>query len=115
MKTATESGVTTTVAASVAGEDVRCGDYVTVLNATYEVPSYMWDQAMLPANELVRLKFIPSDAGVPLKVFAVCLPFIYGKTATDDVRTLDLRRQQIVRLDRVAAKEVWGALKPKLK
>jgi hypothetical protein len=75
----------------------------------------MWDQTMLPATELVRLKIIPTEAGTPLKVFAVCLPFIYAKTAAGDVRTLDLRRQQIVRLDRAAAKEVWSALKPNSK
>ena len=79
MKTSTESDVSTTVAATVAGEDIHFGDYVTCSSATCEVPSYMWDQAMLPAAELVRLKVIPSDAGVPLKVFAVCLPFVYAK------------------------------------
>jgi hypothetical protein len=112
MKTSTESQSTTTVAATVAGEDVRCGDYVTVLNATCEVPSYMWDQAMLPAGELVRLKIIPCEAGVPLKVFAVCLPFLYAKNASGELKTLDLRRQQIVRLDRTCAKKVWDELKP---
>jgi hypothetical protein len=112
MKTSTETQPTTTVAASVAGEDLHCGEYVTLLNATCEIPSYMWDQAMLPATELVRLKIIPCEAGVPLKVFAVCLPFVYAKTAAGDVRTLDLRRQQIVRLDRAAVKEVWTVLKP---
>src|SRR5262245_31309621 len=115
MKTSIESDTTTTVAATVAGEDVHCGDYVTVMNETCDVPSYMWDQAMLPAGELVRLKLIPSEAGVPLKVFAVCLPFVYARTTTDDVCMLDLRRQQIVRLDRSAAKEVWSALKPNSK
>ena len=113
MKTSTESQSRTTVAATVAGEDVSCGDYVTLLNATCEIPSYMWDQAMLPATELVRVRVMPGDAGLPLKVFAICLPFVYAKTSTGDVRTLDLRRQQIARLDRVAAKEVWSALKPK--
>jgi hypothetical protein len=113
MKTLTDLRHHTTVAATVAGEDVRCGDYVTLLKVTCEVPSYMWDHAMLPATELVRLRIIPGEAGVPLKVFAVCLPFVYAKTATGEIRTLDLRRQQIARLDRVAAKEVWSAQKPK--
>ena len=111
MKTSTESDVSTTVAATVAGEDIHCGDYVTCSSATCEVPSYMWDQAMLPAAELVRLKIIPSDAGVPLKVFAVCLPFVYAKDTCGDVQTLDLRRQQIVRLNLDCAKEVWHELK----
>jgi hypothetical protein len=50
---------------------------------------------------------------VPLKVFTICLPFVYAKTATGEVHTLDLRRHQVARLDREAAKEVWSALKPK--
>lgn len=117
MKTSTESAPATHVAATVAGEDVECGDYVALLNVTWEVPSYLWDsgQAMLPAQELVRLKMIATDAGVPLKVFSICLPFIYAKTASGDLRTIDLRRQQIVRLHRSSAKEVWNALKPGVK
>jgi hypothetical protein len=111
MKTTTESHSAITVAATVSGEDIQCGDYVAVLNVTCEVPSYMWDQAMLPAAELVRLRIIPSDAGVPLKVFAVCLPFVYAKDDQGNVRTLDLRRQQIVRLNFDCAKEVWDELK----
>ena len=111
MKTSTEFHSATTVAATVAGEDILCGDYVTCSSVTCEVPSYMWDQAMLPAAELVRLKVIPGDAGVPLKVFAVCLPFVYAKDTRGDVKTLDLRRQQIVRLNFDCAKEVWHELK----
>jgi hypothetical protein len=67
---------------------------------------------MLPASELVRLRVMPGDACVPLKVFTICLPFVYAKTATGEVRTFDLRRHQLARLDREAAKEVWSALKP---
>jgi len=114
MKTSTESDSIITLAAIVAGEDVACGDFVALLNTTYEVPSYMWDAgpAMLPIDELVRLRMIPSDAGVPLKVFGVCLPFLYVKSSSGELKTLDLRRQQIVRLDRACAKEVWDELKP---
>jgi hypothetical protein len=71
----------------------------------------MWDQAMLPASELVRLRIIPGDAGVPLKVFAVCLPFVYAKDHKGNVQSLDIRRQQIVRLNSDCAKEVWHELK----
>jgi hypothetical protein len=111
MKTTTEFQSVTTVAATVAGEDIHCGDFVTLLNATFELPSYMWDQAMLPPAELVRLKMIPSDAGVPLKVFAICLPFIYAKNTTGEIKTLDLRREQLVRLNCDSAEKVWDELK----
>jgi hypothetical protein len=103
----------TTVAASVAGEDLAAGDFVAVLNLTYEVPSYFWDTCAmpLPAGELVRLKMMATDAGVPMKVVATCLPFVYAKTVKGELKTLDLRRTQIVRLNRAAAKQVWAALR----
>lgn len=111
VKTSTESPSTTTVAATVAGEDIACGDFVTLLNAIYEVPSYLWDHSLLAPTELVRLKMIPSTAGTPLKVFAVCLPFIYAKNTKGEITTLDVRREQIVRLDQNCADLVWDALK----
>ena len=116
MKTASETQLETTVAATIAGEDVSCGDFVAVLNSICELPSYLWDgcDARLSPYELVRLQVIPSEAGLPLKVFAVCLPFIYAKTATGEARTIDLRRVHIVRLDRASAKLVRSELKQAL-
>lgn len=117
MKTATQAPNETTVAATIAGEDVACGDFVALHTSLFEVPSYLWDgcNASLPPHELVRLRMIPADAGQPLKVFAVCLPFVYARNTAGELKTLDLRREQIVRLDRGCAKAVWGELKPNKK
>ena len=105
MKLATEISSDTTVAATLAPEDVARGEFVALLNITYELPTYMWDaaQALLPVDELVRLQMIPSDAGTPLRVFGICLPFVYVKNAAGELTTLDLRRQQIVRLHQECA------------
>lgn len=113
MKTKTAAQLETTVASTLAGEDVARGDFVALLNSVCELPSYLWNScdALLPADELVRLKFIPSEAGTPLKVFAICLPFIYATTAEGMTETIDLRQSQIVRLDRASAKKVWRQLK----
>jgi hypothetical protein len=113
MKTNTKLSPATTVAASVAGEDVHCGDYVALLSHIYELPTCLWSSGSdyLPADEIIRLKMIPEDAGVPLKVFAVCLPFVYALTSCGEMKTLDLRRQSIVRLDRSSAKQVWKQLR----
>ncbi len=111
MKTSIDSECVTSVAATVAGEDLRCGDFITLLNATFEIPSYMWDQALLSPSEIVRLKMIPSEAGVPLKVFGVCLPFVYAKNSQGEIKTLDLRREQVVRLNGECAEDVWRELK----
>ncbi len=105
------------VAATVAGEDLVCGDYVTILTETVDLPSYMWDRCEIPlsAHELVRLKVIPEDAGQPFRVVAVCLPFVYAETPSRRTVTIDTRKIHLVRLDRRCAKVVWKRLRTKRK
>jgi hypothetical protein len=99
------------LAKPLAPEDVRCGDFVAVLHVISEVPSYFWagESFRLPHDELVRIQHIPDDAGLPLKVKSVCLPFVFVKNATGERKTLDLRRCKVARLDRTYAKTTWKA------
>jgi hypothetical protein len=99
------------LAKPLAPEDVRSGDFVAVLHVVCEVPSYYWsdESFRLPHDELVRLQYIPDDAGAPLKVKSVCLPFVSVKNATGELKTLDLRRCRIARLDREYAKKARKA------
>ena len=101
----------------VYGEDIACGDFVALLNETVDVPSYLWDFSgtSLSPHELVRLKLIPGDAGQPLRVIEICLPFVYAKSPNGETTTIDIRRLQLVRLDRKCAKAVWKKLRSKLK
>ncbi len=117
MKTKSESQLELKVAATVAGEDLACGDYVAMLNETFELPSFLWDccGVSLPPHEPVRLKLITDDAGQPLKVLAVCLPFVYVKTPNGKTETIDTRRIQLVRLDSRCAKVVRKELRSKSK
>jgi hypothetical protein len=104
----------TTIAASVAAEDLATGDYVTILSEVYELPSFFWtcDATILPPEEPVRIKFKSLRGGTPLKVKAICLPFVFVKTPKGDHETLDVRRQQLARLDRRYAETVYKALRP---
>lgn len=113
MKTNLTSPCESTLAELVAGEDLRCGDYVATFTQMSELPSYLWDcgDFSLSPQELVRLKYTPCDAGLPLKVVAVCLPFVYAIRPDRSLMTLDLRRTQVVRLDTVCARKAWKALK----
>ena len=81
-----------TAAATVAGEDLACG-------------------ASLSPHELVRLRIIPKTAGYPLRVIAICLPFVYAKTPSGKTVTIDARRTQLVRLHRTCAKAIWKELR----
>jgi hypothetical protein len=117
MKTKSNSQRETRVVATVSGEDLACGDFVAPLNEVVGVPSYLWDgyAASLPPQELVRLTLIPSEAGQPHKVIAICLPFVYARAPGGETVTMDTRRLQIVRLDRKCAKVVWKRLRAKSK
>jgi len=94
MKTQTRSQLEPKAAALVAGEDLACGDYVALLNETVALPSFLWNACgvSLCPHEFVRLRMIPDGAGPPLKVIAVCLPFVYAKTPSKKTATIDVRR-----------------------
>ncbi len=113
MKTKLTSPPEPRAAATVAGEDLACGDYVSLLNETVRLPSFLWDccGASLSPHEMVTLRTIPGEAGQPLKVIAICLPFVYAKTPKGETTTIDTRRVQLVRLDRKCAKVVWKELR----
>jgi hypothetical protein len=108
MKTKSLPQLEPSAAATVAGEDIACGEYVSVLNERVDLPSYLWDccGASLSPHELVSLRFIPENAGQPLKVIAICLPFVYAQAPTGQVATIDTRRMPLVRLNRNCAKVV---------
>ena len=99
------------LAKPLAPEDVRCGDFVAVLHVICEVPSYFWsvESFRLPHDELVRLQHIPDDAGLPLKVKSICLPFVFAKSSAGEQKTLDLRKCRLARLDREYSKIAWKA------
>ena len=117
MKIESKSRKRLTAAATVAGEDLACGDYVSLLNETVDFPSFLWDScgATLSPYELVRLKVIPITAGRPLKVIAICLPFVYAKMPGGEMSTIDTRRTQLVRLNRKCARVIWKELQSNAK
>lgn len=112
MKTRTATNCETYVGRTVAPEDVRCGDFVSILNEVVEYPSFLWwcDPQLLAPNEPVRVKWRAPDEGTPLKVKAICLPFLFVKAPSGQHRTLDLRQCQLVRLREDYAQMVWKTL-----
>ncbi len=117
MKTQTTTSCETHVGRPVAPEDLRCGDFVSVLSEIAEYPSFLWNQdsQLLAPNEPVRVQWRPDDAGLPLKVKAICLPFVFAKAPAGHRRLLDVRQCRLVRLSSGYARSVWKALRKKKK
>jgi hypothetical protein len=103
----------TRIVAGVAGEDIQPGDFLTLSSELVELPSYLWscESTSITNDEPVRIRYIPSEAGEPLKVIAICLPFVYAKQAKGATRILDIRQHQLVKLDAWVGRKVWKRLK----
>lgn len=105
------------LAKSLAPEDVRVGDYVAPLHETYDYASFFWccDDALEDRSQTVPIRFVASDSGEPLRVKAVCLPFVLVKAAKGKKFTLDVRRTQLARLTDDYARVAWKAYKKRKK
>jgi hypothetical protein len=97
-----------TLAKALAPEEIRRGDFVEEI---VELPSCFWcaDSALLPHDEPVRIRFVPSCGGIPLRVARVCLPFVLVKHPCGRICTLDIRR--VARLAKRYARRAWKEYK----
>lgn len=112
MKLKTTSGDETQAARTLAPEDLRAGDYVSLDYEILEFPSFFWcsDLQLLPPAEPVRMPWHTADCGQPLKIKAICLPYVFVKKPCGEHRTLDVRRHRLVRLAPDYARAVWKAM-----
>lgn len=107
-----KNNLPTTLARRLAPEDLRPGDYVAVSRAICQlIPDGCtegWGKL-----RTIDLPYIPYDAGEPLRVVGVCLPFVFVKTAPGGHDTLDTRRQTLVRLGKIYGKRAFTCMGPK--
>jgi hypothetical protein len=95
----------------VAPEDLRRGDFIAVLSEIMELPSFLWTETIPGGrSELVRVRRLPTEDRAPLKVKAICLPFIFVKLPSGQFQTIDVRLTSLVRLKKGYAKTVWKTL-----
>lgn len=112
MKTELDDPRRSTVAMTAAPEDLRRGAYVAVLNEVVEFPGCCWfDLPAQPPEEPVRVRFMSQDSGTPVKVQALCLPFVFVRHPDGWTETLDVRRVQLVRVSRAYARAVWKSVR----
>ncbi len=97
---------------SIGPEDIKAGDYVTIAHTTYELVP---DECGSFQRELEprRITIMSWEAGKPLKVVDVCLPFVLAKDPKGTHVTIDLRRHQLARLDDAFGKKAYKAIRGK--
>lgn len=95
----------------VSAEDLSPGQFVALSRITYELipddPDSPWRQDLIPQ----RIRLMPCDAGRPLKVIAISVPFVLVRTPEGTPLTLDLRRVELMRLGAVFGREAYGRLR----
>jgi hypothetical protein len=113
MDTIALSQYESSLAKCVAGEDLRRGDMVAVLDEIGEYASFWWDRdaCVLPHDEPVRVAWRTRSQGRPLKIKDVCLPFVFFESPEGEYESLDVRQCRLVRLDAGYARRVWKKLR----
>lgn len=109
----TTATTATRTSLSLAPEDIKVGDYIGVLHASVQYPTFNWHgdlKADVSDEECVRISYLPYDGGVPLRVESMSLPFVLVKLPGRHCETLDLRLCRIARLDKDYAKRAWKEL-----
>src|SRR5690349_16867127 len=86
------------VARAVAPEDLRSGGYVAILSVVCEILPFWRDESFRPLTPYRTVWLPPSDAGVPLRIREICLPFVLVEQPDGKHRTLDVRRFQLAML-----------------
>ena len=101
---------TITLARQQAPEDITPGSYVAVIRIVTEFisPKCFFEQhedSITPT----RITWLPCDEAEPLRVTAVCLPFVLVETPRGKPKTLDVRQHVIARLDKDFARQAVEA------
>ncbi|MEM8865443.1 MAG: hypothetical protein AAGF31_07835 [Planctomycetota bacterium] len=112
-----KSSPESSLARTVAPEDIARGDYVAILSVEHEYPLLVWlcDPPLTQQDEVVCIRQRTDLCRDPLKVCDICLPFVSVKRPSGERATLDVRSCELARLDPGYGKRVWRAQAPKKK
>ncbi|MHC4091351.1 MAG: hypothetical protein ACYSVY_13930, partial [Planctomycetota bacterium] len=97
-----------TMSRSLPPEDIRVGQYVTVMHVLRESePCDCESDVAWRGVRLQRTLWLPWSGGWPMKVVEVCLPFVLVERANGKHRTLDVRRYKLARVSDRYGDEVF--------
>ena len=102
-----------TTARALAAEDIRPGDYVSVLHVVTEHFPWWCDDEAWRTVEMRRLLWMPWEEPAPMKVVEVCLPFVIVRRVDGTHRMIDTRRYRLARVSTRFGKQAFIRLRPR--
>ncbi|HKQ47036.1 MAG TPA: hypothetical protein VJZ71_03075 [Phycisphaerae bacterium] len=87
-----------TISQVLAPEDIRAGDYVSILHVLGEFLPLFFEQPWQPV-EPIRVMLYPCSVQ-PMKVVEVCLPFVLVRKVNGKHETLDVRQHRLARVSK---------------
>ena len=97
----------------IAPEDIRSGDFVSVLHVICEFLSVSpcdgipaWQEI-----EVRRVHLMPWKTEAPMKVVEVCLPYVLVQQPDGSHRTLDVRRARLARVSQRFGRRTFKRLR----
>lgn len=81
-------------------EDIRVGDFIAVLAKRYQfLPDHMETGLVGSSVEPIEMTLIPCDAGQPMKVVSLSLPFVMTEGPDGTRNALDTRQHALAIVD----------------
>lgn len=104
----------TIIAQRLAPEDIRPWTFVAVVSIIDEwvLPAFNCAGGD-PRAVVARVRLLPTIDIEPLKVKAVCLPFVLVSTPNDGAKMLDVRQHELVALPEAFARKAMKSLRAK--
>ncbi len=100
------------VVRQVRADDVCVGDYVVVMHESYDFVS-MACFSDADSTKVERVTVLPNETKPPVRIEAVCVPFLMVKAVGGKRTMVDMRRVQLGQVSSRFGRSVFAALRPK--
>ncbi len=100
------------VVRQVRADDVCVGDYVVVMHESYDFVS-MSCFSDTDSMKVERVTVLPNQTKSPVRIEAVCVPFLMVKAVGGKRTMVDMRRVQLAQVSGRFGQAVFAAMQPK--
>lgn len=103
------------VARQVRPDDICVGSFVAVLCETYEWPEFSCFGGAKEAGSdgVQRVTLVPNETKPPVRIEAVCVPFVFVVDAGGKRQVFDMRRIRLARVSNRFGRSVFAAMSRK--